>query len=292
MTSRRHGYKTIIMAFIRPVSRNARFTFTPSSLRDVTSHARFRSTMKTFLFHILPGALLVLTACEVRLDDERTPAPAPAPISVHEAVIDNQVDVLRRLYVEGADLNARNEQGLTPLHIAIALERDSLTRHLLEWEADPNRADPYGSSPLHMAASRDMRTVARLLIRHGADLAATDDNGYTPAEIAHFMNHSSLVDFLMAAGAEDPRQREIPTHTPQVSPRPAALAELQPTRTNDAAFRTWTSNDREQITARFLELRDEMVVLRTPDEQTIRVPVQHLHPDDRQRAQEMSRGQN
>ncbi len=233
------------------------------------------------------SCLFLLTACEVRIEDDALPAPTPELPDIHEAVLDSDMNALRRHYQAGGDFNARNEQGLTPLHLAIALDDRDLVRQLLDWGADPDVTDEHGSSPLHMAASRDLRHATHLLIRGGAGIEARDGKGHTPAEIAHYMDHTEVVDFLIAAGADDPREREAPEERPAVSPSPDVLAELRTPTPPSEEYQTWTSIGREEVSAQFLGITNDMVVLRTPDDQTIRVPVPHLQEADRERAMTM-----
>lgn len=242
----------------------------------------------TRFIHIPLCAVLLFSGCDVRMDHEPSPAPVQSLPGIHDAVYTRNMEALLKHYQKGSDLNARNEQGLTPLHLAIALNHEQVVLQLLEWGVDPNIADAYGSTPLHMAASRDQRYVTHLLVRQEADTAATDMNGYTPAEIAYFMDHPDVVEFLVASGAEDPRDQETPDDKPQVSPSPEVVQATAPQPLRSAESRKWTSTADEQTTGRFVELQGDVVVLRTPDDQMLRVPLRHLRDDDRALARELS----
>ena len=55
---------------------------------------------------------------------------------------------------------------------------------LLEHGADPNARQQMGYTPLHSAASRGDIEMAKLLLRHGADPRAITDDGKSVVDIA------------------------------------------------------------------------------------------------------------
>ena len=85
----------------------------------------------------------------------------------------------------GADPNARNEYGFTPLHLAALWGEADAIAALVEAGADPNAWDEYGETPLHTAARHFFKadTIAAL-IEAGADPNARDEHGGTPLHAA------------------------------------------------------------------------------------------------------------
>ncbi len=83
------------------------------------------------------------------------------------------------LLAAGADPNARNDRGKTPLH-STASEFE-FTVVLLEAGADPNARDEYGTTLLHRLASSHDNTetgdAERALVRAGADPNLLDERG-------------------------------------------------------------------------------------------------------------------
>jgi len=55
---------------------------------------------------------------------------------------------------------------------------------LLEHGVNVNALDDDGSTPWHLASKSGKFEVARLLIEHGADVGAEDNNGETPLQVA------------------------------------------------------------------------------------------------------------
>jgi hypothetical protein len=81
------------------------------------------------------------------------------------------VDSVRRLLEAGADPNARNEAGVTPLMWALANAGN--TRLLLEHKADPNARSENARTPLLIATSQfGSAAVVKLLLEAGANPTA------------------------------------------------------------------------------------------------------------------------
>jgi ankyrin repeat protein len=78
-------------------------------------------------------------------------------------------DMCLFLLNHGADINAREGNGLTPLHLAVIHNNYKLTKLLLEHGAKVNVKDyKYGLTPLQMAASNDYDEIVALLRKYGA----------------------------------------------------------------------------------------------------------------------------
>ena len=90
---------------------------------------------------------------------------------LHLAALRGDADALDRLLAAGADPNALNEAGATPLHYAVASER--MVAALLARDAKPDVVSKIGVTPLLGAVSRpDSFPVARQLIAAGANVNA------------------------------------------------------------------------------------------------------------------------
>jgi hypothetical protein len=69
---------------------------------------------------------------------------------------------------QGAPLDARDDQGRTPLMRAVTQNRLEVVRLLLDRGADPNLADNTGSTPLQQAKRQSLGDIAAVLQRAGA----------------------------------------------------------------------------------------------------------------------------
>jgi hypothetical protein len=101
-----------------------------------------------------------------------------------------QAGIVAYLLGSGADPNAADKSGVTPLHRAVRTRCAAAARVLLENGADPRRKNGSGSTPLHLAvqntgrsgsgsaaASEQQREIIRLLLDHGARPGDTDSRG-------------------------------------------------------------------------------------------------------------------
>ena len=75
---------------------------------------------------------------------------------------------VRYLVEHGADLEAKDEKGDTPLLIAIRQGNHKLAKHLVNFGADVTVTDSNGQTALQIAKSLDLSDIALLLRRNGA----------------------------------------------------------------------------------------------------------------------------
>lgn len=110
----------------------------------------------------------------------------------------------RELLAAGADPDARDDEGRTPLFSAVLGGSLGLVGLLLESGADINARDHQGFSALHFAAQEDLPEMARLLIAKGADVNAVDEDGSSVLWRAVFSSRArpDMIPILMAAGAK------------------------------------------------------------------------------------------
>ncbi|MEA3276859.1 MAG: ankyrin repeat domain-containing protein [Pseudomonadota bacterium] len=83
-------------------------------------------------------------------------------------------DSLDFLIKRGADVDARNDAGASPLHLAVSEGHLLLAKRLIDQGADVNLPDGTGRTPLAMATSNDDRDIVTLLERFGARLEPPD----------------------------------------------------------------------------------------------------------------------
>jgi ankyrin repeat protein len=112
--------------------------------------------------------------------------------ALQAAIYNNSLRIAALLLAHGADLDARNNSGRTPLHVAstlfICTDSDS-AKLLLEYGADVNAIDFDERTPLHLV-SRGLTGpsyglfMAEVLLENGADVNAISNNGCSPPQEA------------------------------------------------------------------------------------------------------------
>ena len=108
----------------------------------------------------------------------------PDVTELHFAAQAGDVEAIVRLVAAGADVNARDEHGNTPLKYA-SCEPVPAVRKLIELGADVNLGDDRGFTPLHGAAAHgfyaEAAEMAEALIARGADVNAwSRELGFVP----------------------------------------------------------------------------------------------------------------
>jgi ankyrin repeat protein len=86
---------------------------------------------------------------------------------LNRAGVDDR-DSLELLTSLGADVNARNQDGDAPLHIAVGGDRRLLTKRLIDLGADVDALDGQGRTPLSIATASGNQPIIDLLVRFGA----------------------------------------------------------------------------------------------------------------------------
>ena len=72
-----------------------------------------------------------------------------------------------------------------------------IKKGLFSKPADVNALNDFGSTPLHLAVIEDLPEIAKALLKHNADVNALDDNGRTPLQIASRMNRLEFMKILI-----------------------------------------------------------------------------------------------
>jgi ankyrin repeat protein len=102
----------------------------------------------------------------------------------------------------GANLDASDDDGNTPLLLAIIGEHFETVSSLLESGADPNLANTQGLSPLILAIRSHQPRLTSILLEQPLDLERQDPFGNTPLLIAVLNGNEQIIDQLIIAGAK------------------------------------------------------------------------------------------
>jgi ankyrin repeat protein len=106
------------------------------------------------------------------------------------------------LIARKADVNAREDDGGTPLDWAAVRCNAEIATLLLNAGANPNLLNEQGVGPLYLAITNGSSEIARLLLAKGADPNAPREDGETPLMTAARMGQADVVKLLLARGAK------------------------------------------------------------------------------------------
>jgi ankyrin repeat protein len=138
---------------------------------------------------VLSGTLLVAQDAKTSSDEFYT------------AIRANELARVSALIKQGADLNAKDARGMTPLMYSAVVGSPESMRLLLDNAADPNLTNTAGSTAL-MFSVTEMEKV-RLLVDRGANVNAVTKFGRTPLLLAAMSDGSAgIVRLLVERGAD------------------------------------------------------------------------------------------
>lgn len=137
------------------------------------------------------GALVNLKSSPRTIKISRTGATALITASVND-----NVDVVRLLLENGADVNECDADGETALLHAAKGGDPRLVDLLLRSRAELEMKDKYGRTSLMVAAIHNNRDAVRTLLAHGANRKATDKAGLSAAKYAKAMGHHAIHQML------------------------------------------------------------------------------------------------
>jgi hypothetical protein len=119
---------------------------------------------------------------------------------LHEAAMAGEAELAAALIRFGADPDAKEAEGHTPLYRASTGE---VARVILAAGASVDvTSGPTRGTPLHQAARRGCAEVAAALLDHGANIEARDAKGQTPLRRAVNCRQLPVVQLLMQRGAD------------------------------------------------------------------------------------------
>jgi len=123
-------------------------------------------------------------------------------------------DIVKYLIEKGSNVNARNDDGNTPLIWASVNGNIEAVNVLIESRADMNLKDyKQMRTALHDAVRKEQIEVVKLLLEKGAKLDVTDKKGKAPHEMI-VSNSSSLIN-IFKPYIEDKNRKRVETKVPK-----------------------------------------------------------------------------
>ena len=116
------------------------------------------------------------------------------------------------------------DTGATALHVAAAWGNVELARALLKAGADTTIRNNNGSSPIHLAISQRREEMVRILLDHSPHLVSSENtkNGFYPLHTAALYREQGIAKLLLEAGAKVEQDTEVT----EISPNPLSVFHL------------------------------------------------------------------
>ncbi len=109
-------------------------------------------------------------------------------------------DIVKIVLDRRPNVDVRDNDGVTPLKVAAA-NNYSVLEALIKSGADINAKSNNGGTPLMSAIGS--ASAMKLLIAHGADVNAKNNDGWTPLELALLNGCPEIIRLLESAGARE-----------------------------------------------------------------------------------------
>ena len=129
--------------------------------------------------------------------------------NIFNAAKSGDIKSLKKYLKKGADLNQKNQESLTLLHIASKNNQTETIKFLLENNADINAVQGAGWTALHFAAGMGYIESVKILLEYGANVNIQENNFLaTPLYFAiknampGYGENKNIVKLLLDNGAE------------------------------------------------------------------------------------------
>ncbi|CAI9737020.1 serine/threonine-protein phosphatase 6 regulatory ankyrin repeat subunit C-like [Octopus vulgaris] len=127
----------------------------------------------------------------------------PAKSMIHIASEKGRLECLKALLDYGGSADASDRWGQTPIMYSIMAGRREITEYLLEKEPSLAKdSDHKGNTPLHCAVQAACIEDMKLIVSRGAELNRQTTRGVTPLMLACLEYSTTLVNYLIEAGAD------------------------------------------------------------------------------------------
>jgi ankyrin repeat protein len=120
---------------------------------------------------------------------------------LHEACTNKNIDVARILIEKGADVNAMDRYGRAVLYSACGIGDIDMVKLLIEKGADVNKQNQHGESAILFSCNHDDTAIVQCLIDNGADVNTKDRPGNTPLAKACDSDRAEIAELLIDKGA-------------------------------------------------------------------------------------------
>lgn len=120
---------------------------------------------------------------------------------LHVAILSGESDYAMSLINQGAELNIKNKLELSPLHLAAFLNDRQVTNQLMLKGAEIDIKGNSGYTPLHIASELNYIRLAQDLLYMGSNSRIKTDQKLTPKAIAKIQNNNEMAKLISKKGS-------------------------------------------------------------------------------------------
>ena len=183
-----------------PQFKNTRFTVSMSDSNDDGSAVHHFTTQECHLAtieHFFLTEGLAFNRMAIDSKDDNGRTP------LYIAVMKDRYDVAKILIQMGADISLSDLKGWTPLHVACKNGHTGNVKLLVFHGADINRVTTIRRhSPLHLAIEGEFIKIIQVLLEEKVDVMLKDHDQYTPLHAACSTGNVFIVKLLLEHGAD------------------------------------------------------------------------------------------
>jgi len=117
-------------------------------------------------------------------------------MTLWQAAKENDLNQIITLISQGAEINAKDHRGYSPLMLAVYSGQKEATRLLLSMGADPNSVDNGGNSVLMGASFKGHIEIVEILVESGADPRMINASGMRAIDFAVTFGRQEIEKFL------------------------------------------------------------------------------------------------
>lgn len=172
----------------------------------VPTHTFLGQDCSTLVHHFAGAGNLHLLDIIIRQGADVNAKNEDGVIPLHLAAYQGHLDVVQALSDLGADINAVDRYCQTPLHMAVRGGHLDVTGHLLKLGADVFTSHADGASPFEMVVIHGLTDFSRIFIssitRAKGDINTPGAQGYTVLHLASWQGYIPIVEYLLAHHAD------------------------------------------------------------------------------------------
>jgi len=157
---------------------------------------------------ILTAGIAIGIACAqtraAKPETAKTESLNKATEALYEAAANGDIEQVRLLISQGADVNARGRDGSLPIHVAAWHRHADVVELLIQKGTEVDAKDIHGYTSLYFAVWFGDTKTTRVLVANGADLNYLPVGEWPPLYYVLWRNEKDLVELMVEKGSRAP----------------------------------------------------------------------------------------